>query len=258
MLFDSHVHTAVSPDSEMLPAEAARLLKQKNIGCVFTEHADYNPSGELYFSVDFDVYPSQYLQYRNSCVKLGLEITLLTENVQLNQALIAKHNWDFILGSIHWVDCWDLYFDDAYNQLGEKVYSRYLQYAAQMAQIHDFDALAHIDYISRYSRLPEKNVLYAKYAADYDNLLIALLDRGKLLEFNTERLTKNEPATERNLFEIYSRYKQLGGKYVTIGSDAHESTKIGKNFDKALKMLTKIELVPVYFDERRKIKCTKI
>ncbi|MCL1987099.1 MAG: PHP domain-containing protein [Firmicutes bacterium] len=258
MLFDCHMHTAVSPDSEMPPATAIATLAQKNLGGIFTEHADYNPNGELYFSVDFDVYPSQYLQYRNSSTKLGLEITLLNENIQLNQAIIAKHDWDFVLGSIHWLDCWDLYFEDAYIQLGETVYSQYLQFALKMVQIHDFDVLAHIDYISRYSRLPEKNVDYKKYATDYNNLFSALIQRDKVLEFNTARLSQNNPKIEQTLFEIYSGYKKMGGQYVTIGSDAHEVAHIGKNFDKALKIINEIQLIPVYFSERRRIICTKI
>ena len=41
MIFDSHMHTKFSADSEMLAAEAIAKAASLNLGVVFTEHFDY-------------------------------------------------------------------------------------------------------------------------------------------------------------------------------------------------------------------------
>lgn len=40
--------------------------------------------------------------------------------------------------------------------------------------------------------------------------------------------------------EILIRYKELGGKIITIGSDAHKIDDMCSNFDKAAKLLKQI------------------
>jgi len=255
MLFDSHVHSAASPDSEMPPEEIIAHFSSKGMGFIFTEHLDYNPQGERYFSVDLDHYPADYLQYKSDSVGVGLELNLLAESVEQNRAHAADRRLDYVIGSVHWIDGWDIYFaKDIFAQFGEGVYERYLAYALKMVETNEyFDALGHIDYISRYSPLPEKNVRYKKYADAYDNLLRALVERDKLLELNTARLGRED--ARRNITDIYSRYRDLGGRYVTIGSDAHVPERLANNFDIALDIINGIGLVPVYFKERRMILC---
>ena len=54
MLFDSHVHTKFSADSEMLAQEALKSAEQIGLGLVFTEHldADYTSKEGKVFSFD--------------------------------------------------------------------------------------------------------------------------------------------------------------------------------------------------------------
>ncbi|MCL2421233.1 MAG: histidinol-phosphatase HisJ family protein [Defluviitaleaceae bacterium] len=253
MIFDTHVHSMVSPDSEMHPQEAIAILAEKGLGCTFTEHIDYNTQGVPFFCADLDAYPRDYIQYKSDTVRLGLEISLIPQCISQNTAHAAHQDIDYIIGSIHWIDGWDIYHaKDYFAQSGDKVYDRYLSYALEMVKLNDFfDVLGHIDYISRYSSLPEKNILYEKYADAYDALLKALIERDKLLELNTSRLGDENAC--KNLFAIYSRYRDLGGRYVTIGSDSHNTGKLGYKFDKALEMIDEIGLKPVHFKNRQMI-----
>ena len=255
MIFDTHVHSAASPDSEMDPEEAIEIMSKKGMGLIFTEHADYNPKGEVFFSVDFNVYPQDYIKYKSDNVGLGLELNLLAECVSQNQALAANTDLDYIIGSVHWTDGFDIFNAiDYYEEIGEKFYNHYLEYTLKMIKINDFfDSLGHIDYISRYSPLPEANVLYQKYSILYDKILQALIKRDKLLELSTRRF--DDKGAIANLTAIFSRYHKLGGRYVTIGSDAHGKGQLGYNFDAALEMIKEIGLAPVYFKERRMVVC---
>jgi histidinol-phosphatase (PHP family) len=130
------------------------------------------------------------------------------------------------------------------------VYRWYLTHCLKMVVANGFfDAFAHLDYISRYSPLDEKNVLYSQYTDEYDALLRALVERDKLLEINTSRF--GEAGAQENLHAIYSRYYALGGRYVTIGSDAHGPSRLGYRYADALRMAQEIGLKATYFKGRQ-------
>jgi len=251
MIFDSHVHTAASPDSEMPPEEAILILGKQGLGCIFTEHVDYSPSGEPFFCADPEIYPRDYLKYRSESVKIGVELGLIAECVEINRNFAADKNYDYVLGSVHVTNYVDIGYDpDSFFKTGEETFIQHLRYILDMVKMNDFfDALGHIDYISRYSPFPEEDHLYAKYADIYDEILKELISRDKLLEFNTKRI--DQKLARDNLITIYSRYKDLGGRYVTLGSDAHEAERLACNFDIAVDILNNIGLKPVYFEERR-------
>ena len=255
MIFDSHVHTAASPDCDSPPEEVIAAAAKKNLGIIFTEHVDYNTQLEPFFSVDFDIYPKEYLRYKSDTVLLGFELSLIPEAHKLNQAHASEPGIDYVIGSIHWTDGHDLaQSQDYYNKLGYGVYARHLEYAREMVELNEFfDVLGHIDYISRWSPLPEKNLFYEEHSTAYDELMKALIKRDKLLELSSARLA--DKTARDNLFIIYSRYHELGGRYVTLGSDSHGPERLGINFNIAKEMIAEIGLRAVYFKDRRMVEC---
>ena len=107
-------------------------------------------------------------------------------------------------------------------------------YEATLANIRAFDCFdvyGHIDYITRYipqDRLPE----YHKedFCGITDEILHELIARGKGIECNTAgfRHRTGEPNPNR---DILSRYLQLGGTILTIGSDGHCPEHVALGFD---------------------------
>ena len=63
-----------------------------------------------------------------------------------------------------------------------------------------------------------------------------LLDKNMVIEINTSSLRKghNETMPGKELLEIY---KECGGIYVTVGSDAHEIEDIGADNNIAKKLI---------------------
>ena len=51
----------------------------------------------------------------------------------------------------------------------------------------------------------------------------------------------------KELAPVYRRYHELGGKYVTIGSDAHVPDGIGRAFDRARTLAAAFDLRVVTF-----------
>ena len=257
MIFDSHIHSAASPDSEVPPEEVIATLKKRGYGCTFTEHIEYNADLEPFFCIDFEKYPKDYIKHKSDSVTLGVELSLIPQAIELNRQHAANPDYDFVIGSIHVVDGLDLGANldvtkEWFSKWGEEAYLHFFKDSLEMIRTNEFfDSFGHIDYISRYSTLPEKNVLYDKYAKQYDELLMTLIERDKVLEFCTRRI--GDESACKNLCKIYKRYKELGGCYVTIGSDAHVADQLGYKFDLAVDILNEIGLVPVYFKNRRRI-----
>jgi histidinol-phosphatase (PHP family) len=261
MFFDAHVHSAVSPDSEMPAATAITTLKQKGLGVVFTEHCDFVTQTEGKdttatdaprvpgdFIVDFDRYHKEYRPLRSQTVLMGLEFTLSAAFLPLNTQTAAG-DYDFILGAVHTVDGLDLYHE-ARKQNGRDLTRRYLTYAKEMVELCGFfDSLAHIDYICRYAPQVAEWLRYENFPDEFDALFKALVKREKSIEINTARF--GDVKTKRVLFSVYRRFAELGGKYCTIGSDAHRPQGLGRYYKDALAIANETGLIPVYYKERK-------
>ncbi len=115
----------------------------------------------------------------------------------------------------------------------------------------DFDAFAHIDYICRYWPYEgeERELRLADAPNLFDKLFQLLIDKNIPIEINTRRL--DDTAAVAGLLPLYERYHALGGKYCTIGSDAHYAEHVGRRLQEALKIATACQLTPVYFRKRR-------
>ena len=60
MLFDNHVHTEFSADSEMTAEEALRFAAGRDLGLVFTEHYDCAYPEAIDFTFDPEAYWKKY------------------------------------------------------------------------------------------------------------------------------------------------------------------------------------------------------
>jgi histidinol-phosphatase (PHP family) len=58
--------------------------------------------------------------------------------------------------------------------------------------------------------------------------------------------------------EILKLYYDCGGKIITIGSDSHDKTTLGDNFEDVIKLLKKIGFEDIYVYENMKYKKTNL
>ena len=251
MIFDSHMHTKFSADSQMAAVEAIDKANDLNLGVVFTEHFDYGLELDgKKFSFDATEYMNEYKNFRGSSVRLGVEVGLRKFARSANEKFIAAADFDFVIGSIHLVDDFDIYYPDFYAGKDKATaYKKYFQQMAEEFSLADFDAAGHIDYICRAAPYDNPEIDYATFAAEIDTVLKIIIERGKVLELNTRRFDKTRAALE--LVPVYKKYRELGGRFVTIGSDAHRVAAVGNYFERALTFAEELNLTPVTFCERR-------
>ena len=241
MIFDCHSHTKFSADSEMLATDAIARAESLNLGIVFTEHFDYKLPGDTDFTFDAAQYFGEYKNLRSDKVKLGVEIGLRKSAREANKNFLAQANFDLVIGSIHVVDDIDIYNKIFYADKDRMTaYRKYFAAMAEEAAVEDFDVLGHIDYICRAATYENPEIDYETFKPEIDEVLKIIVERGKILELNTRRLNKKIAVDA--LKPVYKRYKQLGGTFVTIGSDAHVVEAVGANFDVALKFVEELNL----------------
>lgn len=252
MLFDTHMHCEFSCDSEMTVAQAVLTAQKQGIGMIVTEHWDYDyPTNPEEFLFDIDAYFKNFEPLRSDYVLRGIEIGMQRTTAERDEAVAAGHDFDYVLASIHCIGNRDLYEPTCYEgRTRQEVVEEFLDDSIYCVEQHNnFDAFAHIDYICRYWPYEEKELCLADNQDKYDKLFKLLIDKNKPIEINTRRLDNAE--TIKALVPLYKRYKALGGRYCTLGSDAHYTEHIGRRLNEALLIAQEAELQPVYFKERQ-------
>jgi histidinol-phosphatase (PHP family) len=233
----------------MEASEAMSAARALGIGIAFTEHLDYEGDTEKSFAVNPRALVEELRGWRDEGALLGIEAGLtLNTRAATKEALDA--DLDFVIGSVHVVEGHDI-FTTFWSQ-GEKedLARKYLGYVRLMIErCPFFDSLGHIDYPSRYCPFDDKELLYKDYKKEYDDIIEALLDKGKALELNTKRLGLKAGA--ESLYDVLAAYKKKGGKLLTLGSDAHDASGIGYCFDKAVRMADELDLKFVRFVGRK-------
>lgn len=158
---------------------------------------------------------------------------------------LAKYPYDFIIGSIHWIG--DMFpCQKVREQYSTKeFYTLYWQEVLKTVKVGGFDALGHMDFPKRYYG----EIYYEE--ATINEIFRNLLDEDLVIEINTSSLRKGHEQTMpgRELLEIY---KENGGKYVTIGSDAHVVEDVGADYAMAKKLLEEVGLQEVVYKQRQR------
>ncbi|MCM1989740.1 histidinol-phosphatase [Oceanirhabdus seepicola] len=251
-MFDSHIHTVLSGDSELKLVDAIKRADELGIGMVLTEHMDINDYEESYCDVDLDKFYSEYSKFRGDKLLFGIELGLRKEAVERNIEIINQRDFDFILCSVHSpYDIENIYeFYDS-ERSKKEAYSLYFESMIKSIKENEYlDSLAHIDYIARYLKYDDKELYYHEHKTLIDEALKEIALRDKSMEISTKRIGNKKSAEE--LIKIYKRFRELGGKTVTIGSDSHHVDAIGNNFKLALEIAEMSGLKPVYYKNRKR------
>lgn len=253
-MFDTHMHTIpFSTDSGMVFSDLLKVQKEKNLGVILTEHLDIAFGDPSAFYFDPDTYFKELSPYRNDRLLLGVEIGMTADTNGRNREIARSHPFDMVIGSIHFMQGKDIYYPEFFAMFpGKKeVFSEYLDTMAEMiSAFDDFDTLGHIDYIGRVAPYPDPLLYYEDYPDRFDRVLQLLIDKDKSLEINTRQFDK--PQAVAALKTICQRYHTLGGRYVTVGSDAHTPAAVGAYLQEAYSLAGECGLTPVIYRKRQR------
>ncbi len=254
MLFDTHMHAEYSCDAHQTIVEAIEAAKIAGIGIILTEHWDSDyPTNPAEFKFDVQDYFAKNNKYRSEAVLLGIEVGMQQHVAELDNATIQAYPFDEVIASMHCVHGRDMYEPTSYEGLSKEVaVKEYLEDSIACLQVYkNFDTYGHIDYISRYMPYKDQELYYHEHSQLWDQVFKLLINNDKAIEINTRRLEFD--GVVENLMVLYKRFQELGGRYVTLGSDAHYSEHVGRGLESALEIAHQCNLQPVYFKERKRM-----
>lgn len=265
-MYDMHTHTVNSHDGRQTVDELCQSAVSKGLGGVaITDHAD------IYVFEQIDTYNRirrSMLEADEAREKYGGKLEIL-KGIELAEysydpvhakKLMSLTDYDVILGSVHSIVYEGKRVGFANAVLDESVSQKtvegrlaaYLENAAAVAGKDDIDVMCHITYPLRYICGKYKRSINT---ADFDDyfreIFKSVIERGISLEVNTSGLGKkfNELIPEVRLLKMYA---DMGGKMVTLGSDAHMSQNIANGFEYAVCVLKDIGFKSCFAYRRRK------
>ena len=226
---DHHVHTSHSPDSDADVREY--IMKAKALGLdfvMFTDHVDFGTTDELFMDhIDYGEYfrRMKKLQEEHGFpVQVGVEIGYERNRKVEIEEFLGRHPFDFVIGSIHYGDGKDFYQGDFFDGKDQgQAYLRYFEILQEMVEeFHNYDVIGHLDYITRYGPYKDRFYDYDRFSGILDSILKSLVERDKGIELNTSGM-RGPLGTFFPKGEVLGRYRELGGRTITVGSDAHFS-----------------------------------
>lgn len=238
MIWDTHLHTSFSGDSDARPSDMAEQACRLGLkGICITDHLDpdYPDEPEL-FMLDLPAYDVQVHRLAESfCgrlpIRFGLEFGLQPHLGEYLHRTAQQFPFDFIIGSSHVVNGMDPYYPAYYEGRSERdAYMEYFESILKNLQTcRDFDVYGHIDYVVRYGPDRNTNYSYREYSDILDEILCELIHLGKGIEINTAgfKYGLGHPNPEE---DIIRRYRELGGEIITIGADGHSPDTIAWDF----------------------------
>ena len=230
---DTHLHTIHSPDANaMLDAYCALALERGIPELAVTDHVDFDPTMPAYGFVSFEDREravrgaAERWADRGLAIRFGVEVTYERTYEDDIRGWLQRHPHDFVIGSVH-ISAVSPY--KASNVAGfvagrplPEVVAPYFDEVIGAARSGLFDTIGHMDFVKRYL-VP--HVMPADLAAApelYEPALHAMIESGTALEVNASGL-RQLPRETYPSAAIVARYRALGGRHVTIGSDAHRT-----------------------------------
>jgi len=267
MFCDYHIHTEFSDDSrELMENQIEKAMALGLDEICFTDHVDYgikkdwsegdiqwrggdgmsdpsDDSAEPMANVDYPKYFEKLERMRklyqnHITIRAGLEFGIQSITVDRYEKLYAdyKDKLDFVLFSMHQVEnqeFWNQAFQAGKSQqeYNEAYYAEILK---TMKMFKNYSVLAHLDLIVRYDK--QGVYPFEKVEDIIAEILKQAIADGKGIELNTSswHYGLNDTQPSRNILKLY---KDLGGRILTIGSDAHTTKYLADHMAEARDIL---------------------
>lgn len=257
-MFDYHLHSKLSCDSTCEPYKIVVAAERQGLKEIcFTDHYDFNDvfldKGDFFSIQEYhDVYDN--LKSDKVKIRCGVEFGLTQwDQIQLDE-LLEMYDFDFVIGSVHCAGGYDPYFEEFWIRNGmDTAFEKYLLHTLECVKAHhNFDVLGHLNYVCKSEHNPtHKPLHYKEYSDICDEIMKTIAQKGIGMEINTsgvDRVGDFLPS-----IEFIKRFKELGGEIITVGSDAHDDTRVGQYISEALEIAKEVFGYVCTFENRKAI-----
>lgn len=256
-LIDCHTHTQFSMDSEVdIVAMIERARELGLAAYAVTDHCECNcwypkehyEDTELfdYFNCkdDFEASLSAVTalkeQYPDFNLICGTELGQPVAALDIAEKCISDPRLDFVIGSIHQItNEKDFYYINYYRMSTDeinKLLEGYFNEIYELCKWGKFDVLGHLTYCLRYMKIRNNITPNMKLFDEIiTECLRTLADKGKGIEINTSGIRQGFGTTFPSLKYI-KLFRELGGKIISVGSDAHKVRDLGANISDGIEL----------------------
>lgn len=256
-LIDQHVHNHFSFDSQETIKKYLHKAEELQMDFIeFTNHYDYiTPYGGNGFIYDLNEEEKELKNIQSTChnisIKRGIEMGYTPGKMEILGNIIKKHKFNVVNYSLHYYDGIDFYETSHFLKHGVKnTLDIYFNALIEMAKcFNNYDVFCHVDYGFKTAYLLDNTLKISTYETQLIELFKIIIRNNKSLEINTKvQCILNDD----HLCYILRLYKRLGGKNITLASDAHESENLCRDFDKYRKLLINegFYFVQIYIDRK--------
>jgi histidinol-phosphatase (PHP family) len=261
LIVDYHMHLR-EPEGRYSADRAEEYVAQARLASVdeigFTDHVYHFRQSEALWEVpwmlercadDLDDYVGAVTEAkaRGLPVKLGLEVDFFPGIERELAALLEPYPWDYLLGSIHFVDGFAI---DQEPGLVHRVpvgeaWRRYFVWLRDAARSGVFDSLSHPDLIKFFGMRATEEERHHFYVETADAIEAA----GVCVEISTAGLHKpvGELYPDPGLLAAFCER----GVPITLASDAHEPSHVGRNLDQAVALAREVGYGTITVFDRR-------
>ncbi len=248
---DCHTHTQFSMDSEAdINEMIERAIELDLAAYAITDHCECSTwyPKEHYQNTEVFDYFNYADDFRRSVEAVtalkekydgrinlicGTELGQILHDTEAAAIASSDERLDFIIGSVHQiVGEKDFYYIDYENMTMDEIYNlleRYFKEVYELCRSGIPDVIGHLTYCLRYMKqrhniCPDISRFDEIIAESFREL--AAKDKG--IEINTSGIRQGFGDTFPDL-KYVKLFRDLGGKLVTVGSDAHSVEDIAKN-----------------------------
>ena len=260
---DYHMHTPLCRHATGEPMDYARRALE--VGLTEIGFSDHSPMRRDDFdnwrmrNDQLDEYVAKVrrtqTEFPQLTIRLALEVDYLPGQEDWIRELAARHPWDYLIGSVHYVsETWAI--DDP-SKLSEwshrdsfEVWSVYFDWLTRAAATGLFEIIGHADLPKKFGHRPTQDCTPL-----YERFLTAAKKADCAIELNTAGLRKDckEIYPGREILKIAF----AKGVPVTFGSDAHAPGEVGLNFTEAVQLAREVGYTHSYRFAGHKVASTK-
>ena len=239
---DYQVHSTRSHDGQATireQCERAIAIGLDEIG--FSEHKDFDPADPAVGHFEYDRYVDDIAAARREfdrrlVIRMGVEVDYQKWFEEEIEAYLADHPFDFVLGSVHYVESVMLMTPEyTRGRTAQQAYALYFQAVLDSVESGLIDIVGHMEYANRRGVTVYGPYDPSPYRGAVTEIADRMIARGVALEINTAGLRQGVGLTYP-CAEHVALFAERGGRLLSIGSDSHRPDDLAASYSTAVRL----------------------
>ena len=257
-MIDIHNHCKYSYDSVAEPKEMIELAVERGAKIYgFSDHVDLKIGKSVEAAISnteacFAELSAYRHAYPSTVVLCGVEFDHRRSAVEEYANFVKKFDFDYVIQSVHDVgekgerECFTGYFDGITVDEGYRMYFDAVEDSLNVP--YRFHILGHLGFLFKCAKNMTSDEYLERYHDRITRILKRVIELDVALEVNTS--VYKSPTfcvPDENVLRLYY---ELGGRKITIGSDAHGKERVMDRICEVLQLLGRIGFEYIYYFEK--------